>query len=763
MRASSSLDIRYTDPTKDTVLLANNKSVSGVIQKLGGDELSIISGSDESENEPRTIPWSNIAEIVFHQPNDKEEEPPTDGEAGAKDSLVDCVFRNGETLKGRMLSANEQTLSLRVPAIDRPVECKYQQLERILFGGRTVPVKKGEPYLEIGKRKLHGQLSATANSKLGWLPIGGVTASKLTLNSDSQLYLREIETSSVGGPQDDLIYLRNGDVLPCRVSRVVPDSMTIESELVEATSIDTELLNAVELSVDKVAPLKGFDERWETNESKENDAAKGEKITVARDRIHFRGSGTVDRDAILYGCDRIAFDLKHRVDEGGIFLHFGLKGDEAVEDQAIPFYFMEEKLFVLGSKRNAYIPCEEETGLYRVVVETHDPFQVTVNGKKVYSVPRNENGGPWSGLAFDVSDGPLFGPPLRKKKKVIDIAIQNLVISQTKRASIRQSTGGVQSDPLLTIPRHRTADSITHMAIGNNSDAIRGSLIELSDDYLRMLSKDEELNLPRESLSGLVWLTAEEPADQKDKTAPETAQETEQEPAPQPQATTRVVLKDTTTLSLTDTTILGDELIGKHVSLGSCKVSLADVHMILRGDAKNPFHHYAFLDWKTKRSQEPDFATAESDGHRLNSPLVGKPLNFMAETLETREGIDLSQYRGKVLVLDFWASWCAPCIRNMPALIETIESFPDTKVQLLAVNQGEDRGTVMSVLESKQWELDVATDLDSTATQALRIEALPQTIVVDQQGKVSAVFIGASRRLHAELEAEVKKLLGEQQ
>ena len=53
------------------------------------------------------------------------------------------------------------------------------------------------------------------------------------------------------------------------------------------------------------------------------------------------------------------------------------------------------------------------------------------------------------------------------------------------------------------------------------------------------------------------------------------------------------------------------------------------------------------------------------------------------------ENFDIAKYQGKVVVLDFWATWCAPCVRALPQLIEVTSGFDNSDVVLVAVNQGE--------------------------------------------------------------------------
>jgi thiol-disulfide isomerase/thioredoxin len=202
-------------------------------------------------------------------------------------------------------------------------------------------------------------------------------------------------------------------------------------------------------------------------------------------------------------------------------------------------------------------------------------------------------------------------------------------------------------------------------------------------------------------------------------------------------------------------------LTGEHPQLGPCRVAIGDVQSILLGDRPNRFHQYAFLKWKPRSALEPLFVDGEHDGHRTSSSLVGEELQIDVKTINSNDLLDFDEYRGKVLVLEFWASWCAPCMRSMPQLIEELSQFSKDQVELIAVNQGEDDATVSSVISTHGWKLQAALDTSGAAARSLGILSIPQTIVVDQRGVVSAVFLGASDRLHSEIVAEIKALLGE--
>lgn len=778
VRASSSLDLRRTDPGIDTVLLADNSSLSGSIAEIDERRIVMDLGSERQE-----LNWDQIAEISFRtQSVDNHNEPardevtdPANNDVVARDEakvafrdhpdavidpneteqdvIPECVFQNGETLKGRIVSADEQGVTLQVPAILEPITCPYGRLERIVFHQKSLPPKASASAIEFRSERfvrLHGALAASPAGRLAWQAIGATRAVEPVAGVPATVVLAEMTSTVAGVPQEDLLYFRNGDMLPCQLYSVNGDMLDISSRFTDRRQMQGVEVSAVELSTQPVDPWRGFDDRWLVEQdARQNGVPDVPDQRDVASRVQFTpgslkidGPATVTRRGILAGCDRVSFGLQRTGGTGGVFVHVELLGDSDDDRKRLPFYFMDKKLFVLGSKRNAFIPCLDGHETFDVVIETRDPFRIAVNDKTVYTVDGSENGGPWTGVSFKVSDGPLFGAAVRRQAQSFSVAIHDLHVSQTRRHSIRQATSMIDAETMLTVPRNRKAPTLSHLAIGTNGDAIRGNLMLLERDRLVMQHNSSPLHLRRDQISGVVWLVGDEFDAQRQSSG------------------WRIRLRDTTTVTLSDVCLDDGVMTGHHSTLGECRLLIDDISSVSRGAQQDEGPPYSFMAWRTQLAREPDFDSS-STGSRIDSPLVGKPIDIAARMLDSGQRVDLNRYQGRVVVLDFWATWCAPCVRNMPGLIQTIGKFSSEQVQLIAVNQGEDARTVGTVVQARQWNLQVAMDETSMATRELAIESLPSTIVIDQQGNVSAVFVGVGDAFQQDLTAEIKRLLGE--
>ena len=114
--------------------------------------------------------------------------------------------------------------------------------------------------------------------------------------------------------------------------------------------------------------------------------------------------------------------------------------------------------------------------------------------------------------------------------------------------------------------------------------------------------------------------------------------------------------------------------------------------------------------------------------------------SFALKTLEG-EPVALEQTRGKVVVLDFWATWCPPCREELPYIEKLREEFSG-QVQFYGVNN-EDSGTVKNFLKSHKYELPVLMDAKRQVDRQYGISAIPTMFIIDKQGVIRQHFIGS--------------------
>src|SRR5262245_19180896 len=102
----------------------------------------------------------------------------------------------------------------------------------------------------------------------------------------------------------------------------------------------------------------------------------------------------------------------------------------------------------------------------------------------------------------------------------------------------------------------------------------------------------------------------------------------------------------------------------------------------------------------------------------------------------------LSEYRGKPVMVNFWATWCPPCLEEMPALERLYRRHRDAGFVLVAVSLDADPGKVQEFLTRHHLTFPVGLDPKTRVAELYGVRALPSTFIVDRQGSLSALALG---------------------
>lgn len=119
-------------------------------------------------------------------------------------------------------------------------------------------------------------------------------------------------------------------------------------------------------------------------------------------------------------------------------------------------------------------------------------------------------------------------------------------------------------------------------------------------------------------------------------------------------------------------------------------------------------------------------------------PLAAEESGAVAPDIELPDLEDnpvrVSDYRGKVVVLNFWATWCGPCVREMPMFQEYQDRYPD--LVMLGVDEEESPDTVREFLQQMSLTYTILLDQKAELARELRVNYLPTTFFIDEQGEI---------------------------
>ena len=177
-------------------------------------------------------------------------------------------------------------------------------------------------------------------------------------------------------------------------------------------------------------------------------------------------------------------------------------------------------------------------------------------------------------------------------------------------------------------------------------------------------------------------------------------------------------------------------------------------------DAKLSDADFAFSPPSGAEKVDTLFARGARRSREGPHPLLGQPAPpFEVVDLEGKP-VSLAHNLGKnIIVLDFWATWCGPCVAALPTINDVTNSLKEQGVVFYAVNIGEEKQAVVDFLDEQKLKLPVALDLRSTVAASYRVSGIPQTVLIGKDGKVQVVHVGFGGNMKKQLTAELEQLL----
>ena len=144
-----------------------------------------------------------------------------------------------------------------------------------------------------------------------------------------------------------------------------------------------------------------------------------------------------------------------------------------------------------------------------------------------------------------------------------------------------------------------------------------------------------------------------------------------------------------------------------------------------------------------------------------SSGLEGQAAPDFALKSSTGENLRLSEYRGDVVMINFWATWCGPCRQEMPLLDELYNRYQRVGFNLLGVNIDDDSGRAMRMVEELGVDFPVLFDARKEVSKLYEVEAMPVTVIVDRLGTVRYVHHGYKPGYEDKYLDQIRSLLRE--
>lgn len=121
--------------------------------------------------------------------------------------------------------------------------------------------------------------------------------------------------------------------------------------------------------------------------------------------------------------------------------------------------------------------------------------------------------------------------------------------------------------------------------------------------------------------------------------------------------------------------------------------------------------------------------------------------------------VDLSAYKGQVVYVDFWASWCGPCRESFPWMNEMKKKYGDVGFEVIAINLDTEKDKVHGFLKDNKANFTIAFDPKGSVAEQYQVQGMPSSYLIDRKGNIVHTHIGFRENKKSEYEAQIRELI----
>jgi peroxiredoxin len=308
---------------------------------------------------------------------------------------------------------------------------------------------------------------------------------------------------------------------------------------------------------------------------------------------------------------------------------------------------------------------------------------------------------------------------------------------------------------MLTVPRSLRGAEFKNALLSPNGDLLRGELLNVNSSQIEFESKLEPILIDRSRVRSIVFL------------APSSASKEHPEPDHDLSSNTssislRFVGGYRLTIDVDRVNALpGREssLLGTSKHLGACSIEEGKIETIELGQTDPDPELARYSSWRTSPATEPRWKNNPMPSGPDRSLVGSKAPDFELAMLDGSE-FKRSEHAGKLIVLDFWATWCGPCVKALPEYIQALSEFSPNDVLFLGVNATETPEVVRTFIKERQLaSFNTLFDYDSSLSRSMQVNGIPHTVVIGPDGTILHEHVGYTSTAAEEIQSVVRQNL----